>query len=188
MGTRTGRGDGLQCADPCPPPAPAGPGDSGAGAERHLPALATRGEPGSLRRARVFVLVRGRAPPRPRAADAAAGGWVGGITRARRDPGAPGPGRGGAEPVPGRQPPIGAPGAGEPSRPPGPLPGRRAAMTAIPEVGRGAGRGAVVRRRRGRARLSSSGTDRGEEPAPAPRAFGLFVCERLVPRARSLWE
>lgn len=106
----------MQCADPCPPPAPAGPEDSGAGAERHLPALATRGEQGSPRRARVFVLVRGRAPPGPRAADAAGGGWVGESpgrpgTRERRRGAGAGPaaahrssGRGRAEPSSGAPP------------------------------------------------------------------------------------
>lgn len=128
------------------------------------------------------------AGPGPGAPQAQGGGCSRAGVGLRDHPGAPGPGSGGAEPVLGRHPPIGAPGAGEHSRPPGPFPGRWAAVTAMPGVARGVGRGAVARRRRGRARLSSSGTDRGEEPPPAPGAFGLFVSERLVPRARSLRE
>lgn len=150
---------------------------------------ATPASAGAARRAGVPAPgARLCARPEPGAPRAQGGGCSRAGVGLGDHPGAPGPGSGGAEPVPGRQPPIGAPGAGEPSRPPGPLPGRRAAVTAMPGVERGAGRGAVARRRRGRARLSSSGTDRGEEPAPGPGAFGLFVCERLVPRARSLRE
>ena len=106
------------------------------------------------------------AGPGPGAPQAQGGGCSRAGVGLRDHPGAPGPGSGGAEPVLGRW----------------------AAVTAMPGVARGVGRGAVARRRRGRARLSSSGTDRGEEPPPAPGAFGLFVSERLVPRARSLRE